>query len=194
MKTIKLTPEDYNFIVAFTQKIIEERVPEEVDVTEEIIRQTYQPYDDVRSQEKNEQKYAFSGQEEITGFISGALAFLLPQVIFPLVKKIWEELLSKTAEKSVDEMAIKLKNILSKLQSKKEDQELQHQVDLLVPINWKEVERELKKVALENGFPSEIANNATNILISELSEDRLLLGNTVIYVNRKSLTNEDSND
>ena len=56
------------------------------------------------------------------------------------------------------------------------------------------MERTLKKTALENGFPTEIASKATNILISELSEDRVLLGNTVIHVNRRFLVDEDSHE
>ncbi len=194
METTRLTTENYDFIVELTQKMIQKNAPEEADIVKEIIKQTYQPYRDrdVKTQGNVEQKYSFVGLEDITGFTSAALGFLLPRVVFPLFRKVWEELLDKTAEKSVDEMIIKFKNLLTKLQNKKKNKELQHQVDLLIPINWQEMEHTLRKVALENGFPSRIADKATNILISELSEDRILLGNTVIYVNRKSLSSEAS--
>ena len=113
---------------------------------------------------------------------------MLPLVIIPFLRKAYEKAIEKTAEKTIETVALKLHTLIEKLKKKPNDQKLHQELDLLIPINWKELDKELRITGSTRGLSTAEAKRMSAMLVQDLQDDKVLIGDMLIHVSRITVT------
>jgi hypothetical protein len=185
MKSIRITKTELETIQGYVLRIVQRNAPEEVDLVPLITTQVFQEVNGGENAAEPEEKmFSFTGSDELLQYLSGALSILLNLVVFPFLKKAYEKAIEKTAEKSIDSPARKLQDLFEKLKKKSDDPKLHQELDLLIPVNWVELNKELQITSRDRGLSAAEAKRISNMVVHDLKQDKVLMGDIVVYVSR----------
>jgi len=180
---------DIELIRYITLRIVQDHVPEETDLVSTVIEQNFQRTKQDQPIERNgDQIFSFSGSADLQSLFSLSLVWILSLIVIPFLRKAYEKAIEKTAEKTVESVASKLHDLLEKLRKDEKNQELLQQVDLLIPIDWKELNRQIIEAGKHQGLSPSGVKEIANLTVQELSNDRILVGNYLINVKRVEIT------
>lgn len=161
--------------------IIAEEAPEEVDILDVIADEFYNRTDKrFSTSEHHDKMMSFSGAE-LNAYLSLALIVAYNMGILFIIEFV-KKTIEKSAEKSIDSLAKQIGNILSKLKRKEKPAE---SINILIPINWTEFEKRIREDTHEVGIPASSAKRAAKLVVRELSENQILLGDMVLEVTKK---------
>ena len=88
------------------------------------------------------------------------------------------------AKESVNELVSKIGTILTKSKHNEEQPQSSTHVDLLVPINWSELEHQITVGCQQANFSHKRAQEISQLTVRELSNNQILLGKMVLTVMR----------
>jgi hypothetical protein len=181
----KFTSDEIDWVMQISSQIVQKHAPEEADlVTIVVERHFHRVKQEIQTEEDTEQIFAFSGSGDLQNLFSQALVWILSLVVIPFLLKAYEKAIEKSAEKTIDVITSKLHDLLGRLKQDNKDQALLQQWDLLIPIDWMELNRQIKATGKDQGLSAREAEKIASLTIKELSQDRILVGDLLLHVKR----------
>lgn len=168
----------------FILHIISAEAPEEIDLQKSISGELYNLTESqLKSKSQDRQWLSFSGMD-LHSFLTSSLMVVWLLIILPYLVKVYEKAIEKTADKTVDTIGVKINEMLKRIKGKKNKLTTDERIDILIPINWDELEREIKSAGKGMGLRKSEVEKIASLSVKELSENQVLLGELLINVKR----------
>lgn len=192
MKTSEaFVEQERQVIVEAVRGIVSRKAPEEVDLLDTIAEGYFESQTEVDPGHVSKGQMFSFGTPEIQTYLTSAILFVFGFIVIPFLRKALETAVENTAEKSVEGLAGKIRGVLAKLERKNGRLPSDTRIDILVPVNWTELDRQIRRECQEGGFSRKRAREIAQLTVRELSDDQVLLGKMALAVMRIPLDDEE---
>ncbi|MBN2006188.1 MAG: hypothetical protein JXA21_22720 [Anaerolineae bacterium] len=185
MKTSEaFVEQERHLIVEVARRIVSREACEEADILDTIAEEYFDRQAEIYVGHISKGKIFSFGTPEFQAYLTSAILFVVNSIVIPYIKKVLETSVVSAAKESVTELASKINTMLAKPSRSDEQPQSSTRVDLLVPINWPELEHQITVGCQQANFSHKRAQEISQLTVRELSTDQILLGRMVLTVMR----------